>query len=91
MQFLLMSKEKIAASKATRAVWTLEWFLFCVRALMALQMFESCKGATAGCTAMGPWFVRFRRRYSGCISWHIFLRTVFGYYCLLERIGIREF
>jgi hypothetical protein len=51
MQFLLMSKEKIAASKATRAVWTLEWFLFCVRALMALQMFESCKGATAGTVA----------------------------------------
>lgn len=58
MQLLLMTEEQIAARKASLAVRAFERLLLGMRTLMALEMLQSCKRATAGGADMGPRLVR---------------------------------
>jgi hypothetical protein len=62
VQLLLVSQEEVAAGKASCAVWALERLLLGVRALMALEMLESGKGATASGADVGPRLVCFGGR-----------------------------
>lgn len=62
MQLLLMTEQQVAARKASCAVRALERLLLCMRALVALQMLQPGKGATASGADMGPRLVCLGRR-----------------------------
>lgn len=47
VQFLLVTKQQVAAGKASRALGALKRLFLCVRALMALQVLEAGEGALA--------------------------------------------
>ena len=38
VEFLLMAQQQVATRKASRALWALEWLLFCMGPLVALQV-----------------------------------------------------
>lgn len=54
MQLLLVAKQQIAAREAASAVGAFKRLLFRVGTLMALQVLQSRKGATASSANMGP-------------------------------------
>jgi hypothetical protein len=57
-----VAQEQIPPSEAPGAVRTLEWFFLCVGALMALEVLQARKRATAGGADVGPRLVCFRGR-----------------------------
>lgn len=62
MQLLLVSEKKVSTGEAARAVRAFKGLLLRMRTLMAFQMFQSRKRATAGRANVRPGLVRFRWR-----------------------------
>ncbi len=67
MKLLLMAQKQIPSSKASCTLIAREWFFFCVRSFVSLEMFQTSKTSVASCAHMGSWFIRFRRR-KGCVG-----------------------
>lgn len=58
VEFLLMTQEEVPPSKAPRTLWTLKGLLFCVRPLVAFQVFQSSKGTQTCRADVRPRLVR---------------------------------
>lgn len=62
MQLLLVAQQQVPTGKAARTIGTFKGLLLGVRALMALEVFQSGKRPTTGSTDMGSGFIRFGGR-----------------------------